>query len=197
MQFAFTEDQLAITEAARAMLAETCTTASLRDMLKDRRALDEPRWRTICEMGLPGMLAPEAAGGMGLGLTDMVGIAEAAGYVGLPEPLVELAGITIPLLAGLADNRGLLDSALGGNFIALGHPANHLVANADSAVVQTVKSPCERSAVAPQSDRHLPRQPSCKNSLRHRNRRLGCRRQEHHCSCNAGAALALARSSQG
>jgi hypothetical protein len=71
---------------------------------------------------------------LGLGLTDFIGIAEAAGYVALPEPLVELAGITIPLLAALPDNRGSLESALGGNFIALGHPANRLVANADSAV---------------------------------------------------------------
>jgi len=139
MEFAFTEDQLAINDAAREMLVETCPTTSLRAMLKDGRAMDEARWQTICEMGLLGLLAPEAAGGMGMGLTDFVGIAEAAGYVALPEPLVELAGITIPLLArlreeGFADAGDLLGSALGGNFIALGHPANRLVANADSAI---------------------------------------------------------------
>ena len=139
MEFAFTEDQLAINDAAREMLVETCPTTSLRAMLKDGRAIDEARWQTICEMGLLGLLAPEAAGGMGMGLTDFVGIAEAAGYVALPEPLVELAGITIPLLArlrgeGFADAGDLLGSALGGNFIALGHPAGSLVANADSAI---------------------------------------------------------------
>ena len=139
MHFAFTEDQRAINEAARQMLVETCTTASLREMLKDERAVDDDRWRTICEMGLLGMLAPEAAGGMGLGLVDFVGIAEAAGYVALPEPLVELAGITIPLLArlrseGFADTGDLLGAAMGGNMIALGHPANRLIADADSAI---------------------------------------------------------------
>ncbi len=139
MEFAFTEDQLAINDAAREMLVETCTTTSMRAMLKDGRAIDQDRWRTICEMGLLGMLAPEAAGGMGMELTDFVGIAEAAGYAALPEPLIELAGITIPLLArlrsqGFADAGDLLGSALGGNFIALGHPAARLVANADSSV---------------------------------------------------------------
>jgi alkylation response protein AidB-like acyl-CoA dehydrogenase len=134
MQFAFTEDQLAINEAAREMLVESCDTASLRAMLKDGRAVDESRWRTICDMGLLGMLAPEDKGGMGLGLADFVGIAEAAGYVGLPEPLVEMAGMTIPLLASLPDNRGLLDAAMGGKVVALGHPANRHVADADSAV---------------------------------------------------------------
>ena len=139
MQFAFTEDQLAITEAAREMLVETCTSASLRAMLKDEHAIDEDRWRTIIEMGLLGMLAPEEVGGMGMGLIDFIGIAEATGYVALPEPLVELAGITVPLLArlrceGFADTGDLLGAAMGGNFIALGHPANRLIANADGAV---------------------------------------------------------------
>jgi alkylation response protein AidB-like acyl-CoA dehydrogenase len=134
MQFAFTADQLAINEAAREMLGESCDTASLRAMLKDDRAVDEARWRTICDMGLLGMLAPENKGGMGLGTSDIVGIAEAAGYVGLPEPLVEMAGITIPLLGRLPHNNGLLDAALGGNFVAIGHPANPFVANADNSV---------------------------------------------------------------
>ena len=133
MQFAFTEDQLAITQAARDMLVETCTPPDLRKMLAETRPLDAARWQTICEMGLLGLLAPEAAGGMGMTLTDLIGIAEAAGYVGLPEPLIELAGVVIPLLASLDDNHGWLDKAIGGTIIAVGHPANPFVANADLA----------------------------------------------------------------
>ena len=64
MQFAFTEDQLAITQAARDMLVETCTPPDLRKMLAETRPLDAARWQTICEMGLLGLLAPEAAGGI-------------------------------------------------------------------------------------------------------------------------------------
>ena len=79
MEFAFTEDQLAITEAAREMLVETCATTDLRRMLQSSEPRDEGRWSTICEMGLFGLLAPEDAGGLGLGLSDFVGIAEAAG----------------------------------------------------------------------------------------------------------------------
>ena len=139
MHFAFTEDQNAITDAVRTMLVETCTTADLRRLLASGEPRDEARWATIIEMGLPGMLAPEAAGGMGLGLTDFVGIAEAAGYVGLPEPLVELAGVSIPLLArlrgkGFSDPGDLLGAAMGGNFVAVGHPANRFVADADRAI---------------------------------------------------------------
>ena len=164
MEFAFTEDQLAINDAAREMLVETCPTTSLRAMLKHGRAADEDRWRTICEMGLLGMLAPEALGGMGMCLTDFIGIAEAAGYVALPEPLVELAGITIPLLArlrseGFADAGDLLGAAMGGNVIALGQPANRLVANADSAIA-LVLADGDELHIADRIDVQLERQES-------------------------------------
>ncbi|GLR68254.1 acyl-CoA dehydrogenase [Acidocella aquatica] len=133
MEFAFTDDQQTITQAARDMLVETCTPAALRKMLEKHEALNAARWTNITEMGLPGMLAPEEAGGLGLGLPDFIGIAEAAGYVGLPEPLVELAGVIVPLLGGLEDHHGWLAHAAAGRIVTIGHPANPLVADADIA----------------------------------------------------------------
>lgn len=133
MHFAFTEDQNAINEAARAMLVDTCEPADLRRLLDSGEALETARWQTIVEMGLIGMLAPEDAGGLGLGLVDLVGIAEAAGHVALPEPLIEQAGIAIPLLASLDDDRGWLERAVAGEIVAVGHPANPFVSHADSA----------------------------------------------------------------
>ena len=79
MQFAFTDDQIAITQAARDMLLETCTPADLRKRLAEARAIDSGRWQTIREMGLLGLLAPESAGGMGMGLTDLVGVVLVSG----------------------------------------------------------------------------------------------------------------------
>lgn len=133
MQFAFTEDQLAINQAAREMLVETCTPPSLRKQLAAGIAIDPARWSTIRDMGLVGILAPESAGGLGMGLTDFIGIAEAAGYVALPEPLVELAGVAIPLLASLDDNCGWLAQAINGAIVAVGHRSNPFVINADTA----------------------------------------------------------------
>ena len=77
--------------------------------------------------------APEAKSGLGLALIDFVPIAEAAGYVALPEPLVEQAGIAAPLLAELSDDRGWLAKCLGGARVAVGHPTNPFVADADIA----------------------------------------------------------------
>jgi alkylation response protein AidB-like acyl-CoA dehydrogenase len=133
MHFAFTDDQQTIADAAREMLVETCTPTDLRKQLEAGQARDGARWATITEMGLIGMLAPEAAGGLGLGATDLVGIAEAAGYVALPEPLVDLAGVAIPLLAELGDDKGWLAKAIGGAVVVIGHPINPFVADADTA----------------------------------------------------------------
>lgn len=133
MHFAFTEDQQTIADAAREMLAETCTPADLRKQIDAGNARDDARWATIVEMGLIGIEAPEAAGGLGLAATDLIGIAEAAGYVALPEPLVDQAGIIVPLIAGLADDHGWLERVVGGATLAIGHPLNPFVADADTA----------------------------------------------------------------
>lgn len=122
MHFAFTEDQHAITSAARDMLVESCTTADLRRLLASGDLIDTARWQTIVDLGLLGIMAPESDGGLGLALIDLIGIAEAAGYVGLPEPLVEQAGIAVPLTARALDE-----------IVVIGHPGNRYVANADVA----------------------------------------------------------------
>jgi alkylation response protein AidB-like acyl-CoA dehydrogenase len=133
MHFAFTQDQLAITEAARAMLIECCTPTDLRRLLASGEAIDETRWQAIVEMGLLGILAPEDRDGLGLDLVDFIGIAEAAGYVALPEPLVELAGVIVPLLARLDDDRGWLARVLAAEVVAIGQSANPFVVHADRA----------------------------------------------------------------
>ena len=133
MEFAFTEDQLAITEAAREMLVEACTPADLRRMLDAGEPIDRARWDTIVGMGLPGLMAPEVSGGLGMAATDLVGIAEAGGYVALPEPLVAQAGIVVPLLAGLEDDHGWLERVIGGALVAIAAPGETLVEQADVA----------------------------------------------------------------
>jgi alkylation response protein AidB-like acyl-CoA dehydrogenase len=135
MEFALTEDQAAIAEATRAMLVESCDTASLRKMLARDDAIDDARWAIIKDMGLIGILAPESAGGLGLSFSDLAPIAESAGYVALPEPLIVQAGVAIPLLADLEDDRGWLNRAVAGEIVAVGHPFEPFVADADIAAV--------------------------------------------------------------
>lgn len=134
MNFTFTDDQRLMAEAARDILLDVCTPEHWRAQMASGDARDAARWSALGENGLFGVLAPEAAGGLGLGLTDFVLIAEAAGYVALPEPLVDQAGVALPLLAAAAPEHPLLAAAVEGTAsLAVAHPINLFVLDADLA----------------------------------------------------------------
>ncbi|MDB5430237.1 MAG: hypothetical protein JWP35_1353 [Caulobacter sp.] len=138
MDFTFSEEQLMSAGVVRDLLADRCTGADLRRLMGSGEARDAGRWQAILDMGLPGLMVPEAAGGLGLSETDLVLIAEACGYAALPEPLIEHAGVGAPLLAAINHPaaKALAEKAAGGEItVALGHPANLLIADADTAGV--------------------------------------------------------------
>lgn len=136
MDFAFSDEQQAIAEVVRNLLRAECTGADLRRLMDSGMARDEARWAQILDLGLTGVMVPEAKGGLGLDETDFVLIAQACGHAALPEPLVELAGVVLPLLAAVEHPRAgeWLAKALEGEAtVALGHPSNPFVADADTA----------------------------------------------------------------
>jgi alkylation response protein AidB-like acyl-CoA dehydrogenase len=137
VDFNFSEEQQMSAGVVRELLADRCTGADLRRLMTDGAARDAGRWQAICDMGLPGLMLPEAAGGLGLSEVDLVLVAEACGYAALPEPLVEHAGVAAPLLAALGDHPlvrpRLAQAASGAVSVALGHSANPFVADADTA----------------------------------------------------------------
>jgi len=96
VRFAFTDEQLALRDAVRDLLAKECPPARLRDAWAAGRT--GRAWAALGDMGVLGVLAPEAAGGLGLGPVDLVLLLEESGYVALPEPIVEHACVVIPLL---------------------------------------------------------------------------------------------------
>jgi alkylation response protein AidB-like acyl-CoA dehydrogenase len=98
MHFAFTDQQVEFRDAVRTVLAKECTTDDLRSAF-DHPVARTPRWAALAGLGVVGLSVPEAQGGLGLGLVDLVPLLEEAGKVGLPEPLVETAALAAPLLA--------------------------------------------------------------------------------------------------
>lgn len=137
MDFRFTDEQQMMAETVRGLLADLCQPADLRRLMQSGAARDEKRWAALVEMGLAGALVTEDKGGLGLGAADFVLVAEACGYAGLPEPLVENAGVALPLLAAVAaDPRAdaMLERALAGEItVAFKHPVNPFIADADTA----------------------------------------------------------------
>ena len=90
MEFTFTPEQRLMASTFRKLADDLHTDAA------------GDAWRRMVEWGLPAMLAPESAGGLGLVDADFVLVAEEAGCAALAEPLIEHAGIAAPMLADLA-----------------------------------------------------------------------------------------------
>lgn len=140
MDFTFTEEQQMMAGAFRELLDDLCAPEAIRAAAEGRSDEGAARWSRIAELGLPGVLAPESAGGMGLGGVDFVLIAEEAGRAALPEPLVEQAGIAVPMLAELAPRApraaGSLARAASGELrLAVGAACNPFVLGAAQADV--------------------------------------------------------------
>lgn len=94
MDFRFTEDQQDLIEAAKTFFDGENTVERMRALAAGEEVTD--LWPQFAELGLLGVMAPDSAGGLEQPLVVMAAVAEAAGYAGLPEPLVETAGIAVP-----------------------------------------------------------------------------------------------------
>ena len=95
MDFVFTDDQRALQEELRRLLAARVTPEARRD------GLDRSLWAALGEMGVFALTLPEAEGGVGLGLAEAVIVFEELGRAAVPGPLVATF-----LAAGLVDGAG-------------------------------------------------------------------------------------------
>ena len=96
-----TESLSAVREAALDYFVRSRSVQRRRERM-DRPDADEAQgWGAIAELGWAGMLAPESAGGLGLGLAGAAQILRAAGEHVAPEPLLAVAGLSAMLLARL------------------------------------------------------------------------------------------------
>ena len=84
MRFSLTDDQVALRDAVR-------------DLLAGARA--EAGWGELAAMGLFSALVPETAGGLGLCDADVVPILMEVGYAAVPHPVAETI-VAAPLLVG-------------------------------------------------------------------------------------------------
>lgn len=129
MRFAFTDDQLAFRDAVRDLLAKECAPEVVRAAWPDGTDAHGARkgegaraeaaqvakaWSDLAEMGVLGIAASEANGGLGMAEVDWVLLAEETGYASLPHPFVETACVVVPLLDEVGDPDGVLADLVGG-----------------------------------------------------------------------------------
>lgn len=133
MRFSFTEDQRLLQSTVRDFLVGEVTPARIRELWETKSARSPALWRSLAEIGVPGLLVPESAGGMGMDEIDLVLLLEEAGRAALAEPVIATAAVGVPLLrelgAPLAD-EWLPKIAAGEAIVAVGHETSPLVSDA-------------------------------------------------------------------
>lgn len=113
MRFAFTDDQKLFAEGLRDLLDKECTPAHVRAAWDDGAGHDFTLWNHLAEMGVFGMLVPEAAGGLGGTEVDLVLLLEELGRAAVPGPVLETAAVVAPALGdGATVGTAALDGSL-------------------------------------------------------------------------------------
>ncbi|PWI16276.1 acyl-CoA dehydrogenase [Streptomyces sp. Act143] len=113
MRFQLTDDQRALRDGVRELLARRFGAEALRAAVAAPGRLDRALWRELGTAGFFALRLPEARGGVGLGLPEAVLAFEEAGRALLPGPLVatQLAAGEVP---GAAEGEVVVAGVDGG-----------------------------------------------------------------------------------
>jgi len=96
MDFALSDDQRAIQEAARDFLTDAANPDVIRAAVESGSGFDEALWQKLAvEMGFAGLMVPEEFGGLGLGAVEMALVLEETGRVLAPVPFFETAVLAV------------------------------------------------------------------------------------------------------
>ena len=147
-------ERLELAEAVRDFLSGTHGPEVLRRL--DGGPNGDPAiWQGVVEMGLTGLLVPEAHGGLGMGLLDAALIARECGRVALAEPLVESAFVAVPWLVGRGETGDLAAMATGERKVAPAHQLNGWVADGEGATLDSI-DPLRNLTVLPDNASDAP-----------------------------------------
>ena len=163
MDFRFDEDQELLQSTVRDFLEGEVTPEAVRALWETDSGRSCELWKSLAEIGLPGLLVPEEHGGMGMSEEEMVLLIEEAGRAALAEPVIGTAAIAVPLLGDLGGSLAetwLPKIAAGDAVVAVGHPISPFVE--DAHVADLLLLPADDGslhAVSP-GDAEITRQPA-------------------------------------
>lgn len=98
MDFGFSEEQDLLRGEVRKLVQTRCPLTKVRSLF-DVPDHSPELWRDLVEMGLPGLTVPEAFGGAGLSLLDLVVALEETGRGLVPSPLLSTS-LAVAAIAG-------------------------------------------------------------------------------------------------
>lgn len=120
MDLNFSESQEILRKSARDFLEAECPPSLVKEMESDPRGYPDKLWKGLADMGWPGILVPEAYGGHGGSLLDLIVVMEEAGRAALPGPFFStavLGGLAILEGASEAQKRSLLPRLARGELV--------------------------------------------------------------------------------
>ncbi len=97
MDFALTEEQEAVREAAATIFGDVATAERVKEVVRSDERVDRRLWEALGAAGLVGIAVPEADGGAGLGMTELALVLEEQGRRVAPVPLLWSALATMAL----------------------------------------------------------------------------------------------------
>jgi alkylation response protein AidB-like acyl-CoA dehydrogenase len=121
MELVLNEEQKMLRDSAEKLIERHAGADAHRGQRDEGGGLDRDRLATIAEAGWFALMAPERAGGLDLGMTELALVAEQAGRGLLTEPVGALTVVARAIATGRA-GRGLgdvLEAVMGGDQIIL------------------------------------------------------------------------------
>jgi alkylation response protein AidB-like acyl-CoA dehydrogenase len=108
VNFAFSDEQLALKREARRFLSVHCTSARVRTALAEGRGHDTEAWeRASRELGWTSLIVPERYGGAGLGWVELVALTEEIGRTAASLPFFSTVCLATNALLAAADGDQL------------------------------------------------------------------------------------------
>jgi alkylation response protein AidB-like acyl-CoA dehydrogenase len=89
LHFGLSQEQLLLQETLRSFAAAELPPKRLRELFDAGTGHDDGLWRGLAEMGVTGLVVPEALGGAGFGILELALACEVAGAAALPGALLE------------------------------------------------------------------------------------------------------------
>src|SRR5438445_7475361 len=118
MDIGFTEEQELLRDTARRFLESECSTQFVRQRMAEPAAVSDEFWQKLAAQGWLGIVYPEAEGGSGLGLVDLVVLMEEMGRAVMPGPFLStvlLGGAAIAESGSPAQRRQWLPQIAAGS----------------------------------------------------------------------------------
>jgi alkylation response protein AidB-like acyl-CoA dehydrogenase len=97
VDFELTEEQAALREVSRSMLAVSCPPQLVRSAAAAGKGVDDKLWQRGAELGWTGLAVPEEHDGAGQGLVELCLVAEEIGRAAAPGPFADSALIALAL----------------------------------------------------------------------------------------------------